>query len=135
METAATVVAECSRSCSKLSTTITAPVKAGAIPAQTMIVDAAEAAAEVAAEAAAVARRIATPLTPTGGGLQSYQIASTLAVECSTSYTAMSAAAALAAEAHILPMIGKTMMRVAGGATPATTAATATSWPDTASAT
>ena len=45
----------------------------------------AEAAAEAAVEAAVVARRIATPSPPTGGGLRSYRIALTLAVECSTS--------------------------------------------------
>ena len=36
-----------------------------------------------------VAGRIATPPPPTGGGLRSYRIAPTLAVECSTSYTAV----------------------------------------------
>ena len=82
-ETAATVVAECSRHRPKLLTTIAAPAKAGAIPAQTMTVEAAtEAVAEVAAEVAAVARRIVTP-PPTGGGLRSYRIAPTLVVRWS----------------------------------------------------
>ncbi len=116
-----------SRCCSgcrpKLSTTIAAPAKAGAIPAQTMT-------AEAVAEAAVVARRIATPPPPTGGGLRSYRIAPTLVVECSTSYTAAASAAA-----HILPTIGRTTMRAAGGAAPATTAVTATTWPGTTSAT
>jgi hypothetical protein len=122
-ETAATVVAECSGCHPKLSMTIAAPAKAGAIPAWTMT-------AEAAAEAAVVARRIATPPPPTGGGLRSYRIAPTLAVECSTLYTAATLTAV-----HILPTIGRTMMRAAGGAIPATTAATATTWPGTASAT
>ena len=59
-ETAATVVAECSRCHPKLSMTITTPAKSGVIPAWTMT---------AAAEAAVVARRIATPPTPTGGRL------------------------------------------------------------------
>ena len=82
-ETAATVVAECSGRRPTLSMTITAPAKAGAIPARTMM-----------AEAAVVARRITTPPSPPGGGLRSYRIAPALAVECSMSYTA--AASALA---------------------------------------
>ena len=49
-ETAEIVITECSGRRLTLSTTITAPAKAGTIPAQTMM-----------AEAAVVARRIATP--------------------------------------------------------------------------
>jgi len=125
-ETAATVVTECSRRSPKLSTTITAPAKAGAIPAGTMTAEAAaeaaaEAVAEAVVEAVVVARRIATPPPPTGGGLQSYRIEPTLAVECSLSYTAAASAAAAAAVPHILPMIGRMTMRAAGGAAPATT--------------
>ena len=52
-ETPATVVVECGVCCLTLSTTISAPEKAGAIPARTMT-----------AEAAAVARRIATSTPP-----------------------------------------------------------------------
>ena len=44
--------------------------------------------------------------SPTGGGLRSYRMAPTLAVECSTSYTAAASAVAAAA-VHILPMIGR----------------------------
>jgi hypothetical protein len=65
-ETAATVVAECSGCCPKLSTTIAALTKAGTIPARTMT---AVEVVEAAAEAAVVVRKIATPPPPTGGGL------------------------------------------------------------------
>ena len=68
------------------------------------------------AEAAVVVRRIATPPPPTGGGLQSYRIAPTLAVECSTLYTAAASASAVAA--YILPTIRRTMMRAVGVAAP-----------------
>ena len=61
-ETSATVVVECGVHCLTLSTTISAPEKAGAIPAQTMT-------AEAEAEAAAVARIIATSTPPPRGGL------------------------------------------------------------------
>ncbi len=74
-ETTVTVVMECSGRRLTLSTTITAPAKAGAIPARTMM-----------AEAAVVARRIATPPPPIGGRLRSYRITLTLVVECSTSF-------------------------------------------------
>jgi hypothetical protein len=47
-----------------------------------------------------------------------YRIAPTLAVECSTSYTAAASAVAAAA-VHILPTIGRMTMRAAGGAAPA----------------
>ena len=73
---------------------------------------AAEVVAEAAAEAAVVARSPHPP--PTGGGLRSYRIAPTLAVECSTSYTATASAVAAAA-VHILPTIGRMTMRAAGG--------------------
>ena len=63
-ETAATAAAECRGRRPMLLMTITAPAKAGAIPARTMMV-------ETAAEAAVVARRITTPPPPPGGGLQS----------------------------------------------------------------
>ena len=107
------------------------------IPARTMTVEAAaEVAAEAAEEAAVVARRIATPPPPTGGGLRFYRIAPTLAVECSTSYTAAaSVAAVLTASAHILLTIGRTTMRAAGGGAPATTAATVMTWPGITAAT
>jgi len=74
-ETAATVIMECSGRCLTLLTTIAASAKAEAIPARTMM-----------AEAAVVARRIATPPPPTGGRLRSYRITLTLVVECSTSF-------------------------------------------------
>ena len=80
-ETSAIVFVECGVFFLTLSTTISAPEKAGAIPAQTMK-------AEAEAEAAAVARRIATSTPPPGGGLQSYRISPTLAAECSTLHTA-----------------------------------------------
>jgi hypothetical protein len=44
--------------------------------------------------------------SPTGGGLRSYRMAPTLAVECSTSDTAAASAVAAAA-VHILPTIGR----------------------------
>ena len=67
----------------------------------------AEAVAEVAADTMVVASIITTPPpSPTGGGLRSFRIAPALAVECLTV-----------------------------GAAPATTTATATTWPATAATT
>jgi len=78
-ETAATVIMECSGRCLTLLTTIAASAKAEAIPARTMMAE-----------------------------------------------------AAVASVAHIL---GRTTMRVAGGAKLVTTAATETTWPGTAAIT
>jgi hypothetical protein len=88
-ETAATVVTECSGHRPTLSMT----AKAGAIPARTITANVEAAAAAAAAEVAVVARRIATPPPPTGGGLRFYRVAPTLAVECSTLYTASASSA------------------------------------------
>ena len=62
-ETSATVVVECGVHCLMLSKTISAPEKAGAIPARIMTAE---------AEAAAVVRRIATSTPPSRGRLRSY---------------------------------------------------------------